>query len=68
MHAWNRAAYSLGRLGGVSTNNKVRLYFDGDSAFDDKFAAVDAATKRTWLEIYMLEPDAVGVRMLGKLE
>lgn len=47
-------------VGGASEGNRLTLYTDGDEAFAVAYEAIRQATKRVWLEMYILEPDEVG--------
>lgn len=47
--------------------NAVEIVFDGDAYFERLWADIDAAARRVWLEVYLLEPDAVGRATLARL-
>lgn len=43
-----------------SHGNVVDVFTDGDAAFEAAYAAIEAATRYVWLEMYIFEPDATG--------
>ncbi|MFQ5569562.1 MAG: phosphatidylserine/phosphatidylglycerophosphate/cardiolipin synthase family protein [Rhodothermales bacterium] len=47
-------------VGGGSQGNRLTLYVDGDESFQVAYEAICRAQQRVWLEMYILEPDAVG--------
>ena len=64
---WQKTLRFLLPFGGASEGNRIAAFHDGPSAFRAKFASIDGAQRRVWLEIYTLEPDATGRLMLAKL-
>jgi cardiolipin synthase len=66
--SWARTARRLAPLGGVSLNNQVTMFVDGDDAYDAMLAAIARASARVWLETYIFEPDRVGQAFLAALE
>lgn len=64
---WRKTAGRLLRLGGESQGNELVLFVDGDDAFEAKLAAIHSATKRVWLEVYIFEPDPLGLKILAAL-
>lgn len=64
---WERNATTLLRFGGASTGNHIRMFTDGDEWLEDLWAEIDRAGQRIWFEIYIFEPDSVGLRTLGAL-
>jgi len=65
--AWTRILHRLLPLGGSSEGNQVTPFFDGDGAYDAMLAAIHSATRRVWLETYIIEPDRVGRLFLEAL-
>jgi cardiolipin synthase A/B len=61
---WRRTLGRLLPLGGVSGGNSVALHPNGDEAFFAMLAAIEAARRRAWFEIYIFEPDELGARVL----
>lgn len=53
--------------GNRSTGNRLELFCDGDASFEAVWEAIESAKTRVWIEIYTLEPDAVGNRTLRLL-
>jgi cardiolipin synthase A/B len=64
---WQVLADMLLRFGGASSGNDVRLYCEGDEAFEDVWQAIGRARQRVWYETYTLEPDRVGTRTVQAL-
>ena len=58
---------SGGQTGGTSEGNSVRLYFDGDEAFESMLKAISQATHYVHLEMYMFASDAVGQKFATTL-
>ncbi len=56
-----------GPVGGASEGNRLTLYTDGDAAFEVAYEAIQHARQRVWLEMYILEPDEVGRRLVEAL-
>lgn len=48
--------------------NRVRLFTEGDAAFEQMLAAIGAAERRVWLEMYWFAADRVGLRFFRALE
>ncbi len=48
--------------------NRVTLLVDGDAYFERLWATLDAARTQVWIEMYLIEPDAIGRATLAKLE
>jgi cardiolipin synthase A/B len=44
----------------VSTGNVARLYDDGEDLFQEMALAIQAATRRVWIETFLLTPDETG--------
>jgi len=65
--AWRRTLMRLSPLGRVTHSNRVHLFTDGDSAFEDMLASIDAAASRIWLETYIFEADGLGARFRDAL-
>lgn len=65
--AWHLTLARLFPLGGSSEGNRLELYFDGDRAFLAMLEAIEGATTRVWLETYIFEPDALGLKVLDAL-
>jgi cardiolipin synthase len=65
---WYRTLHRLLPLGGHSDGNHVSVYSDGDDAFRSMLDAIERAQQRVWLETYILEPDALGLRVLDALK
>lgn len=40
--------------------NRLRLFTNGDEAFEAAYTAIQTARERVWLETYIFEPDEVG--------
>lgn len=51
-------------VGGASEGNRLTLYTDGDEVFQIAYEAIRQARQRVWLEMYILEPDAVGQSLI----
>lgn len=64
---WERAFTRLLGLGGSSHGNHVAIYHEGDQAFLSMCEAIDRATKSVWLEMYIFEPDSVGLLVRDSL-
>lgn len=64
---WERIALVLLRLGGASTGNQTQMFCDGDGMFEAMWAMIAASRRRVLLEMYILEPDRVGLRTLELL-
>ncbi len=64
---WRGALRELFPLGSVSTGNRIRVFDDGDQAFEAIWGALDAARVRILATTYLLEPDRVGTRTLTAL-
>jgi cardiolipin synthase len=62
--AWRSTLRLLRPLGSVSEGNRVRLYSEGDEAFDAMWGAIVAARESVLLSTYIFEPDKVGLRTL----
>ena len=54
-------------MGGASEGNRLALYTDGDAAFQTAYETIERARQRVWLEMYILEPDEVGRRLVEAL-
>ncbi|MBL9149558.1 MAG: phosphatidylserine/phosphatidylglycerophosphate/cardiolipin synthase family protein [Phycisphaerae bacterium] len=67
MRTWTRTLRALVRLGGLSDGNAVSLSFDGDACFDSLWRDLAEASKRIWMEMYLIEPDRAGMRTLHEL-
>jgi len=67
-HHWLVRLTSLLQYGLSSEDNAVRVYFDGDEAYQAMFDAVAAAQERVCLETFMFKPDRVGLRMIRLME
>ena len=65
--AWLRTAARLLPLGGTSDGNQLTLFVNGDDAFHAMLAAIEHARTAIWLETYIFEPDALGLRVLAAL-
>ena len=63
----NRVRSGRPPVGGASEDNRLTLYTDGDDAFQVAYEAIERATERVWLEMYILEPDEVGRRLVEVL-
>lgn len=55
------------RLGGASTGNQTQMFCDGDCMFEAMWTIIGAARRRVLLEMYIFEPDRVGLRTLELL-
>ena len=66
---WNNLGLLAARLGSfpVSHGNRVTLYHDTRPAFDDLFAAVEAARHHVHLAFFIVQPDATGRQMVELL-
>jgi cardiolipin synthase len=64
---WSRLVEPLLRLGGASSGNSARLLLDGDDAMESIWQAIDEASRRVWVDMYIIEPDQVGRRTLDAL-
>ena len=64
---WERLATALLRLGGASSGNSVKLFCDGDDGLESIWDAIGRARHHVWFEMYILEPDKVGMRTLEAL-
>lgn len=47
--------------------NRVTLLPDGDAVFQAAYAAIQAAVRRVWLEMYIIEPDDIGQQAIEAL-
>lgn len=64
---WEGIVSIMLRYGGASMDNAVKLYFDGDEAMEAIWNAIDSASRRVWVETYILEADRVGKRTIEAL-
>ncbi len=64
---WRRNLARLRPLGGMSRNNTVELFCDGDKLFEALWKEIEGARKSVLLTTYILEPDRVGRRTLDEL-
>lgn len=64
---WQRTLARLAPLGGASQGNRVAVYNDGDAAFTAILLAIASARRQVWFEVYILEPDALGQRVIEAL-
>jgi len=64
---WKRNLARLRPLGGMSRNNAVELYCDGDRLFEALWREIAGARKSVLLATYIFEPDRVGRRTLEEL-
>ncbi len=64
---WRHTLRRLRPLGGVSRDNALELFCDGDELFESMWSAIAAARRRVVLATYILEPDRVGFRTLAEL-
>lgn len=64
---WLDTMRVLRPLGGASSGNQIRMFTDGDEAFESMWAAIDSAKSRVWLETFIFEPDAVGAETIARL-
>ncbi len=64
---WLDTMRVLRPLGGASSGNRIRMFTDGDDAFESMWAAIDSAKSRVWLETFIFEPDAVGAETIARL-
>lgn len=65
--AWRTTAGRLLALGGQSQGNELVLFTNGDDAFTAMLRAIESARVRVWLEVYIFEPDPLGLRVLEAL-
>jgi len=59
---WERTLRILRSLAPVSEGNRIRVFTDGDGAFEAMWAAIESAREGVLLDTYAFLPDAVGVR------
>jgi len=64
---WGRLIEPLLSLGGASAGNSARLLVDGDETMESIWRAIDDASRRIWVDMYIFEPDRVGARTLEAL-
>jgi cardiolipin synthase A/B len=64
---WEWLVHRLLKFGGSTSGNSVKLFCDGDEMLEDVWQAIDNAQSFVWFEMYTLEPDKVGKRMLEGL-
>ena len=64
---WRRILHSLLPLGGASGGNRLRVYANGDDAYEAMWAAIEDAKESIRMETYILEPDVIGIRTMQLL-
>ncbi len=71
---WRRRLYTFERvfqrllpLGGMSEGNQIEVFTERDLIFEQMLSAIAGATRRVWLETYIIEPDSIGLRFRDAL-
>lgn len=66
---WRRRLYSFERvferllpLGGMSEGNQIEVFTERDLILEAMLLAISRAQTRIWLEIYIFEPDIIGLK------
>lgn len=65
---WERNIAAMLKFGGASTGNRVKVYCDGDAMVEDLWSAIERARLSVWFEMYIFEPDRVGMRTLQAMQ
>lgn len=66
---WRRRLYAFERvferllpLGGMSEGNYIEVFTERDLILEEMLASIARAKTRVWLEVYIFEPDSIGLR------
>ncbi len=64
---WSHTLASLRPLGGISHDNAIEIFCDGDRLFEAQWKAFAEAQRSILFSTYIFEPDRVGLRTLDGL-